>query len=125
MGADLRAERKSPQTIKAYTTGVQQYLDWSASERTARGARRRQLAGFTDQSSTRSSRHCPIPAAGGATVLRWLVEEGELDADPLLGVKPPKLDTKVVEPLTDDADQGDVQGLRRATGPARTAATRQ
>jgi site-specific recombinase XerC len=32
----------------------------------------------------------------------WLVDEGELDSDPLLGVKQPKLDRKVVDALTDD-----------------------
>jgi integrase len=32
----------------------------------------------------------------------WLVDEGELDTDPLLGMKQPKLDRKVVEALTDD-----------------------
>lgn len=31
----------------------------------------------------------------------WLVEEGEIDADGLLGLKVPKLDTKVYQPLTD------------------------
>ena len=32
----------------------------------------------------------------------WLTDEGELDSNPLLGVKPPKLDHKVTEALTDD-----------------------
>ena len=32
----------------------------------------------------------------------WLTDEGELDANPLLGVKPPKLDAKVTGALTDD-----------------------
>jgi integrase/recombinase XerD len=32
----------------------------------------------------------------------WLSEEGELEPDPFLGVKAPKLDTKVTEPLTHD-----------------------
>jgi integrase len=32
----------------------------------------------------------------------WLTEEGELDANPLLGLKPPKIDTKVTHALTDD-----------------------
>jgi integrase len=32
----------------------------------------------------------------------WLADEGELDANPLLGVKPPKLDSKVVDALSDD-----------------------
>jgi integrase/recombinase XerD len=31
-----------------------------------------------------------------------LAEEGETDTDPLLGVKAPKLDSKVTEPLTND-----------------------
>jgi integrase/recombinase XerD len=31
----------------------------------------------------------------------WLAEEGELDADPLAGLKPPKLDSKVVPVLSD------------------------
>jgi site-specific recombinase XerD len=33
---------------------------------------------------------------------RWLVEEDEIAEDPLLGLKPPKLPTKVVAGLTDD-----------------------
>ncbi|OMC09148.1 hypothetical protein A5734_27850 [Mycolicibacterium fortuitum] len=32
----------------------------------------------------------------------WLEEEGEIDSDPLLGLKAPKLDTKVTESLSDD-----------------------
>jgi integrase/recombinase XerD len=32
----------------------------------------------------------------------WLVREGEIDGDPVLAVQPPKLDKKVIEPLSDD-----------------------
>lgn len=32
---------------------------------------------------------------------KWLLEEQEIDTDPLAGMEPPKLDTKVTEPLTD------------------------
>jgi integrase len=32
----------------------------------------------------------------------WLADEGEIDSNPLLGVKPPKLDAKVTEALTDE-----------------------
>jgi site-specific recombinase XerD len=32
----------------------------------------------------------------------WLAEEGEVDEDPLLGLKSPKLDSKVTDSLTDD-----------------------
>ena len=52
----------------------------------------------------------------------WLVEEGEADEDRLLGSRPPKLDTKVVEPLTED----ELRALLKAcAGPeCGTAATR-
>lgn len=40
----------------------------------------------------------------------WLVEEDELDSDPLLGLEPPKLDEKVIPGLTDDQ----VKGLLKA-----------
>jgi site-specific recombinase XerC len=45
----------------------------------------------------------------------WLVEEGEVDLDPLIGVKAPKLDRTVIEPLTDV--QGAAQGVRRQNEP--------
>lgn len=99
----LRAERKSPATIKSYTTGVEQYLAWCDAADVPRALDRRQLAGFTDSILDRAE-----PATARARQLAvkrfaaWLVEEGEIDADPLVGVKPPKLDAKVVEPLTDD-----------------------
>ena len=60
----------------------------------------------------------------------WLAEEGEIPADPFLGVKSPKLDERVVEPLTDDELRRAAQGLRATQGrrprPRRcaTAATR-
>jgi site-specific recombinase XerD len=42
----------------------------------------------------------------------WLEEEGEVDADPLLGLKAPKLDTKVTESLTET----ELRGLIKACG---------
>ncbi len=32
----------------------------------------------------------------------WLAEEGEIPADPFVGIKSPKLDERVIEPLSDD-----------------------
>jgi site-specific recombinase XerD len=90
--------------VKAYGDGVRAYVRWCAAEDRPAVLDRRQLAGFVDsllaagaQPSTARSRQL-----GVRRFAAWLVEEGELDVDPLLGVKAPKLDTKVVEPLTDD-----------------------
>src|SRR5215211_6531671 len=44
--------------------------------------------------------HRPCPAARLRRFSAWLLEEGESDADHLLGLRAPKLDAKVVEPLT-------------------------
>jgi site-specific recombinase XerD len=44
----------------------------------------------------------------------WLAEEQEIPVDALLGVKAPKLDTKVVEPLTEDEMK---LMLKACTGP--------
>ena len=43
----------------------------------------------------------------------WLTEEGEIPADPFLGVTSPKLDERVIEPLTDD----ELRALIKACAP--------
>src|SRR5829696_10187914 len=65
---------------------------------------RRQVREFIDRlltsgakPATATSRHLAVRRFSG-----WLTEEGEQATDPLLGLKPPKLDKPVIEPLTDD-----------------------
>jgi len=100
----LRAERKSPQTIKSYAEGVRQYLRWCSDNDRPLVLDRHQLAGYVDslltsglQAATARSRQLGVRRFSA-----WLVEEQEIPADPLLGVKAPKLDTQVIEPLTSD-----------------------
>ncbi len=100
----LRAERKSPQTIKSYAEGVRQYLRWCSDNDRPLVLDRHQLAGYVDsllsaglQPATARSRQLGVRRFSA-----WLVEEQEILADPLLGVKAPKLDTQVIEPLTSD-----------------------
>lgn len=47
----------------------------------------------------------------------WLADEGEIPVDPFLGVKAPVLDTKVIEPLTDE----DLRALLKACLPPKGA----
>lgn len=100
----LRAERKSPATIKSYGDGVRRFLDWCTSEQLPAVLSRSSLSGFTAalleagaEPATARSRHLAVRRYAA-----WLAEEGELSADPLLGVRAPKLDEKVVDPLSDD-----------------------
>ena len=100
----LRVERKSPQTVKSYGDGVRAYLNWCAINGKPAVLDRRQLREFVDglltagaKPATAVARHLAVRRFSG-----WLTEEGEQGADPLLGLKSPKLDTPVVEPLSDD-----------------------
>jgi integrase/recombinase XerD len=100
----LRAERKSPQTVKSYGDGVRAYIAWCAREAKPVRIDRRQLLEFIDglltagaKPATAVNRHLAVRRFSG-----WLTEEGEQDADPLLGLKAPKLDNPDIEPLTDE-----------------------
>jgi integrase/recombinase XerD len=99
----LRAERKSPQTIKSYGDGVRQFLRWCAIEDRSPILDRPSVNGFTAFLLDAGSE--PATARARQLALRrfssWLLDEGEITTDPLVGLKAPKLDQKVVEPLTD------------------------
>src|SRR5437763_9078065 len=100
----LEAEHKSANTVKVYGDSARGFLAWCARRGHPAVLDRRTVAAFI----------AALRAAGAeaATVnvryrsLRrfsaWLAEEGETDRDPLLGMKPPKLDSKVVPRLTED-----------------------
>lgn len=99
----LRAERKSPQTLKSYRDGVRFHLDWcdaNDADPLTRAAARAWVADLLDGGSaaaTARARQLAIRRFSS-----WLAEEGEIETDLLIGLKPPKLDEKVTEPLTDD-----------------------
>jgi site-specific recombinase XerD len=100
----LRAERKSPETVKAYGTGVRAFLAWAANTQSAAHLDRSTVAAFiTDlldsgaEPATARSRHGALRQFS-----RWLADEEEIPRDELLGSKPPKVDSKVVPVLTED-----------------------
>lgn len=112
----LRAERKSPQTVKTYGTGVRQYLAWCATTDRPAVIDRPTVNGFT-AALLEQGREAATVRSRQLAVRRfseWLTDEGELPADPLLGIKAPKLDAKVVEPLTEDQLRA---MLKACTGP--------
>ena len=114
----LRADRKSPQTLKTYGDGVRLYLSWCADQQADpldRGSLRTWVAALLDAGAA--------PATGRARQLAvrrfaaWLAEEEEIPVDPFLGMKAPKLDVQVIEPLTDDQ----LRALLKACVPPRGA----
>jgi site-specific recombinase XerD len=100
----LRAERKAPATVKSYTEGVAAFLRWCGASDTPAELTKRTVQTFVaelfengQQPKTVSARLIAVKRFSA-----WLTDEGELPVDPLIGVKQPKIDRKVVEALTDD-----------------------
>jgi integrase/recombinase XerD len=100
----MRAERKSPGTIKTYSDGVTGFLRWCEATDTpaelTKSAVQTFIADLLDggaEGATASARQLALRRFSA-----WLTNEGELETDPLLGLKAPKIDRKVTHALTDD-----------------------
>lgn len=100
----LRSERKSPATLTSYRAGVTAYLKWCAREGRSAVIDRRQvqawIASLLDagaEPSTAQTRQLAVKRFSA-----WLTEEGEQGPDPLIGLKPPKLTERLIEPLTEE-----------------------
>ncbi len=100
----LRAERKSPQTITAYSAGVRLYLEWCNRQDLTPTLDRATVKAWVAELLDRGAEAATARARlmGLKRFSAWLAEEGEIPRDDLLGVKPPKLDQKVTESLTDE-----------------------
>ncbi|MFG2016521.1 tyrosine-type recombinase/integrase [Actinomadura geliboluensis] len=101
----LRAERKSDRTITTYADGMRAFLRWAGdTDRAEPQLDPSTVNAFTaallDQGAegtTARSRQLAVRRFSA-----WLAEEGEIDADLIAHLKPPKLDTKVVPELDED-----------------------
>ncbi len=100
----LKADRKSPGTIRTYTDGVTKFFRWCEINghrpELSRVVVQAFLADLLDEGmegNTARSRDLALKRYAA-----WLIDEGELSANPLAGLKPPKADTKVVNALSDD-----------------------
>ena len=101
---EMQARRMSPATIDNYTRGVRYYLAWCGSHTKYEPLDRQTLQRWVT--------HILASGAEAATArtrqqavrrfAAWLAQEGEVPADPFLGMKLPKVDVKVVERLSED-----------------------
>ena len=100
----LRSQNKSPTTITSYKRGVRLYLDWC--ERSGHPAEltRAQVQTYTADliEDGKEANTVRLRQAALRQFAKWLVDEDELADDPLVGLKPPKIPSKVVEALTDE-----------------------
>lgn len=100
----LRAERKSAATLKSYGDGVRAFFRWCDTNGHTPALDRDLVKGFVAdlldsgiEPSTARSRQLAVRRFSA-----WLEDEGEIVVDPLLGLKAPKLDSKITHSLTDD-----------------------
>lgn len=106
----LRAERKSPNTLKNYGDGVRAYARWCAAAGCDPDLSREQVADFVGyllEFGGRSGEGAEANTARARFVVTkrfsaWLTEEGILDTDQLRTANPPKLDQKVVPELSSE-----------------------
>lgn len=100
----LRAERKAPGTIKSYGDGVRRFLGWCHDTGHEPVLDKATVTGFVAALLEAGAE--PATARSRQLAVRrfsvWLAEEGEIGEDRLLGMKPPRLDVKMVDPLTED-----------------------
>jgi site-specific recombinase XerD len=100
----LSAEHLATETMRSYDIGVRQFIAWCAEHsRPAvldRATVNAWVADLRDRGAT------PTTARARQLAVRrlsaWLAEEGVIARDELLGVRPPKLDQKVTERLTEE-----------------------
>lgn len=100
----LRAERKSDETLRAYQRSLDSYLAWYEDTDTTPELTKAAATAFVAHllEEGASANTARLRLAGLKAFADWLVAEGELDDDPLVGITPPKLDQTYTEALTED-----------------------
>lgn len=100
----LTAEHLSAETLRSYEIGVRQFLAWCAEQRRPALLDRATVNEWV--ADLRDRGLAPTTARARQLAIRqlsaWLAEEGVIRRDELLGVRPPKLDVKVTERLTEE-----------------------
>lgn len=100
----LQAQRMSKETLKSYTTGALQFMAWCAKQGIDPGLSKAGVNAFVAE-LTEAGKEAATVRARQLSVRRfsaWLAEEDEIERDELLGLKPPKLDSKMVQPYSDE-----------------------
>jgi integrase/recombinase XerD len=100
----LRAARKSSATVSTYRDGILGFLRWADEAGVPAVLDKPTVGTFVVSllDSGRSASTASIRLQALKRFSAWAVDEGELDEDRLVGIKRPRLDSPVVEMITDD-----------------------
>ncbi len=113
----LRAAGRRPATLTTYTSAIAMFLRWTTDndlEPLERATLRAWSAQMLDAGAEPST--LQIRLGSMQRFAKWLVAEGELDADPFTGVERPRLDEKVVRAL-------DAEEIRRMLDACKVSAS--
>jgi integrase/recombinase XerD len=99
----LRAERKSPATLTSYGKGIRSFLKWCEENDRPALLDRATVIAFTAGLLDDGLDANTVKSRQGAVrrFSAWLAAEGEIESDQLIGIRPPKLDQRIIEPFTD------------------------
>jgi site-specific recombinase XerD len=100
----LTAENKAKTTITSYERGVRLYLEWCERNGHPVEITRAQVQSYAAEliADGKEANTVRLRLAALHQFARWLVTENEMAEDPLVGIKAPKIPTKVVRGLSDD-----------------------
>jgi site-specific recombinase XerD len=100
----LKSEHKSQSTIRNYLYGVDAFVRWCKDSGHTPALDRNLVRSFVAEVIADGAE--PATARARQLAVRrfsaWCEEEGEIDSDPLVGLRPPKLPDKVTPSLTGD-----------------------
>lgn len=100
----MRSEGKSDATVKTYGGGVAAFIRWceatGADPVIDKPTVQTFIGSLLDAGAEPATAHARLKALRRFTA--WLLEEDEIDSDPLLGAVPPRVPHKVTPALTDE-----------------------
>ncbi|MBS1693185.1 MAG: tyrosine-type recombinase/integrase [Actinobacteria bacterium] len=101
----LRGQRKSPSTLKVYRSGVVSFLEFCAAQGISPELTKANVVAWMADLADAEPATARLRLTAVKLFARWLADEENFDADPILTVRSPKLDQRVVPHLSDQAVQ--------------------
>ncbi len=100
----MRSARLSPRTIATYTAGVKSFLDFCERAGIPPAITKVAAQGWVVDLLDGSAQPATATTWLGALkrYATWLEEEGEIPANPLVGMRTPRVDRKITNALTDE-----------------------
>jgi site-specific recombinase XerD len=98
----LRAQRKSPQTLRSYRLSVDAFLDFCARQQVPAELTKVNVTAWLASLADSEAATVRLRLTAVKLFARWLAAEEGLDVDPILAVRPPQLDQRSIPDLSEN-----------------------